>query len=74
MVVRDDTVLDPRAGTPRYRAPELLVNSIPNQRTDVYSAALVLRELLGEAPQAALERVMRQAEVNAALRQAQQRH
>jgi serine/threonine protein kinase len=58
-----DTVLDPRAGTPCYRAPELLLDGVPNQRTDVYSAALVLRELLGEpAPHLALERVIRQAE------------
>ncbi len=57
-----DTVLDPRAGTPRYRAPELLASAVPSQRTDVYSAALVLRELLGDpAPHPALERVLRQA-------------
>lgn len=62
-----DTVLDPRAGTPRYRAPELLLSGVPNQRTDVYSAALVLRELLGEpAPHQAFERVLRQAEDTAA--------
>jgi serine/threonine protein kinase len=58
-----ETVLDPKAGTRSYRAPELLrPGAVPTLRGDVYSAAQVLRELLGDpAPHAALERVLLRA-------------
>lgn len=39
---------DNAAGTPRYTAPELLAGSAaPSPRTDVYSAAQTIREILG---------------------------
>ncbi len=58
-----ETVLDPRAGTPRYRAPEVLASGLPSQASDVYSTTQVLRELLGDpAPHPLLERLLRRGE------------
>ena len=38
-------------GTPEYLAPELLVGALPNARTDLYSAGMVLHECLtGSTP------------------------
>lgn len=43
----DDQPTEYGSGTPGYRAPELLTGSAPTRRSDVFSAAVTLRSLLG---------------------------
>ncbi len=49
---------DRAAGTPRFVAPELLAGADPDARSDVYSAAVVLRDVLGEDLPAGLEQTV----------------
>lgn len=52
---------DGAAGTPRYLAPELLTGARPSARTDVYSAARTLREILGPGLPGPLEQLVTEA-------------
>lgn len=49
---------DGAAGTPRYSAPELAAGARPSARTDVFSAARTIRDVLGADLPAPLERLL----------------